>query len=124
MILIFGGAYQGKLDFARERFGEAKTVCTCAADGKLSGDADIIYGWHELVLGLIRAGVDPVSFTKERLPRIADKIVICDDISSGVVPVDPELRAWREAIGRCMGLLAGNSDEVWRVFCGIGTRIK
>jgi adenosyl cobinamide kinase/adenosyl cobinamide phosphate guanylyltransferase len=53
-----------------------------------------------------------------------DSIVICNDISCGVVPVDPVLRKWREAVGKSMSALSQNSDEVIRLFCGIPTRVK
>ena len=126
MIFIFGGAYQGKLDFALERFGSDKTVFRCPADGapEPDFDADIIYGYHELVLALIRAGLDPCEYTRSTLNTLDGKIVVCDDISSGVVPIDPEMRAWREAAGRCSAILAARSKSVYRVFCGIGTQIK
>jgi adenosyl cobinamide kinase/adenosyl cobinamide phosphate guanylyltransferase len=53
-----------------------------------------------------------------------DKVIISDDISSGVVPVDREMRQWREALGRSLAMLAEQADEVIRVFCGIASRIK
>jgi len=126
MIFIFGGAYQGKLDFALDSFGAEKTVFRCAADGAPEPDlkADIIYGYHELVLALLRAGIEPCEYTRSLLAALEDKMVICDDISSGVVPIDPEMRAWREAAGRCSAILAARSKGVYRVFCGIGTHIK
>jgi adenosyl cobinamide kinase/adenosyl cobinamide phosphate guanylyltransferase len=53
-----------------------------------------------------------------------DAIVICNDISSGVVPVDAVMRKWREAVGRTLAALSQKSDEVIRLFCGIPARIK
>ena len=46
------------------------------------------------------------------------------DTSQGVVPMDKDVRAAREASGRLLTYLAGEADEVHRVFCGIGKRIK
>ena len=40
------------------------------------------------------------------------------------VPVDRKERDFREACGRTLCLAAQLSDEVWRVICGIGERIK
>ena len=51
-------------------------------------------------------------------------IFIANDVSGGVVPMDPTLRAWREACGRMNLKLAKASDEVWRLFCGIPQRVK
>jgi adenosylcobinamide kinase/adenosylcobinamide-phosphate guanylyltransferase len=74
-ILILGGAYQGKREFA-------KTLDT------------------------------------------SDEIVIFEDIFCGVVPSDPETRALREKKAKELAALAKSADAVYRVFCGIGTRIK
>ena len=55
---------------------------------------------------------------------LTDKIIIMDDVSQGVVPIDTDRRAWREDVGRTMLWLAKEADEVHRVFCGLGQRIK
>ena len=124
MVLIFGGAYQGKLDFAKELSSGKNSVYRCPFEEIPDFSADIIDGYHAAVLALIRSGIDPCAYTSEHLGDFAQKVIICDDISSGVVPLDPEMRAWREAVGRCMGILSGNADSVYRVFCGIVTQIK
>ena len=57
--------------------------------------------------------------------QLAEKqVVIASEIGGGVVPVDPEQRAGREAAGRLGCLLAARADTVIRVFCGIPTVIK
>ena len=57
--------------------------------------------------------------------QLAEKqVVITSEIGGGVVPVDPEQRAQREAAGRLACLLAARADTVIRVFCGIPTVIK
>jgi len=124
MILIFGGAYQGKLDFARELAGEDKSIYRALPDEIPDFSAHIIDGFHNAVLALIRSGIDPCEYTLDNLSELSVKVIVCDDISSGVVPVDPEMRAWREAVGRCMGILSRNAGDIYRVFCGIGTKIK
>ena len=43
MILIFGGAYQGKLDYAKKNF-EIETVCDCSDGAAPDFTADAIYG--------------------------------------------------------------------------------
>lgn len=108
MILIIGGAYQGKGQYALEHYA----------------DRSIVADFHLLVLELLKNAKEPVAYIKEHLPDYSDKVIICDDISCGVVPVDPLMRKWREAVGRTLALLARESDEVVRVFCGIGTKLK
>ncbi len=53
-----------------------------------------------------------------------DKIIICEDISRGLVPMDKLERAWRETNGRVVNAVAAEADEVYTVFCGIESRIK
>ena len=49
----------------------------------------------------------------------ADKVLIICDVSQGVVPIDPQIRAFREANGR-LALSGREGKRVIRVFCGIG----
>ena len=124
MLLIIGGAYQGKLDYVKEVYPD-KTVFHCGAENPdIDLSADIINALHLAALAQIRAGTDPVLYLNDKLPELDNKIIICDDISCGVVPMDAEARLWRESVGRCLNLLAKRADEVVRVFCGIGSRIK
>jgi adenosylcobinamide kinase/adenosylcobinamide-phosphate guanylyltransferase len=41
-----------------------------------------------------------------------------------VVPTDPEARKLREEKAKELVALSKSADEVYRVFCGIGTKIK
>jgi adenosyl cobinamide kinase/adenosyl cobinamide phosphate guanylyltransferase len=124
MILIIGGAYQGKLDYASDKY-PGRSVFQCDIENpQMDLSADIINGLHLLVLAQIRKEMDAQLYLKERLPMLKGKIIICDDISCGVVPVDCEMRVWRETTGRCLNMLSNNADEVIRVFCGIGSKIK
>jgi adenosyl cobinamide kinase/adenosyl cobinamide phosphate guanylyltransferase len=122
MILIIGGAYQGKLQYVTENYAvDSRQVCNCDVTYPIVPDKKVLYHYEKLVLRLLENDIDPVNYTKEKLADFADKIIICDDISCGVVPVEPLMRKWREAVGRCMALLSKKSDRVIRVFCGIGT---
>jgi len=124
MILVIGGAYQGKLDYVLKNY-PGKSVFQCDAENPDMGlSADIINSLHLMVLAQTYAGRDSLKYLQEHLPGLSGKIIICDDISCGVVPIDPETRRWRETMGRCLIFLSGHADEVVRVFCGIGSRIK
>jgi len=124
MLLIIGGAYQGKLDYAVSRFPD-QAVFTC---DETSTDCDqealIIDRFHLLVLAQLRNNIDSMEWIEQNMPVLSDKTIIADDINSGVVPIDKEMRQWRELLGRSLGLLTRNADEVVRVFCGIPTRLK
>ena len=108
MILIIGGAYQGKTDYANEHYG-----------GK-----NIINNFHLLILEQVREGRDALKYVEHNLENYKEAVIICDDISGGIVPMDAVLRKWREDVGRCLVMLAGHSTCVIRVFCGIGTVLK
>jgi len=124
MILVIGGAYQGKLDYVMENY-PGKSIFQCKIDDPLLDlTADVINSLHLLVLAQIRDGKEPPEYLYNLLPQLKEKIIICDDISCGVVPIDPEMRRWREVAGRCLALLSKNADVVVRVFCGIGSRLK
>ena len=126
MILIFGGAYQGKLGYALERFGLTRDdVYICGEDDSaMPQDRRIISGLDKWIWALVRNGKDVSQEMRQFAQQGSGAIVICDDISCGVVPTDPQLREWREAVGRSLGVLAQGSDEVVRMFCSIPTRIK
>ena len=50
--------------------------------------------------------------------------IVCDEVGSGVVPMEKTDRLWRERVGRTCCDLAEKADTVVRVFCGIGQVIK
>ena len=52
------------------------------------------------------------------------EIVIATEVGGGVVPVDPEERAFREAAGRLACLLAERAETVVRVCCGLPQVLK
>ncbi len=131
MILVFGGAYQGKLDFVLQKFNlEESDVffadeCSAFDIEKISVNNNrVIYGFENLVFSAIKQKKDVDSWCDEIVDTLADKIVICRDISQGIVPLDKDERAWREAVGRCTVKLALKSDRVYRIFCGIPQLIK
>ena len=109
MVLIFGGVYQGKLAYAKKRFGDGKKI---------------INNVDREVLAWIESGENLPEKINEFINDNMDSVVICNDISCGVVPIDPLMRKWREEVGHFMSLLAENSDEVIRLYCGIPIRLK
>ena len=113
MILVIGGSAQGKLAFARENLEVA-----AFSDGVL-GKENAVYRLHEAMRnGVGKAELDAY------LARHPNAVIICDEVGCGIVPMDRAEREWREAVGRLCCYLAGRAEQVYRVFCGIGTRIK
>ena len=126
MILIIGGSYQGKLDFARERYGLTDDdihFCDETNDALDFSRRCIAY-IDRFALNRVRAGAEPADAFGTDPGLYNDMIFIANDISGGIVPMDASLRAWREACGRMNLKLAREADEVWRLFCGIPQCVK
>lgn len=109
MILIIGGAHQGKTAYATEHFGK---------------EAVIIDEYHLQIKKQLEEEKDPLSEVQHLLEENENCVIISNEVGYGLVPVDAFLRKYREAVGRVNCYLAGQADQVIRVICGIGTRIK
>ena len=126
MILIFGGAYQGKLSYALERFRLTEDDVYRCGDENIDAPENrkVIYEIDKWILALIKSNADTAEAARRFIDANVDAVVICNDISCGVVPVDPVMRKWREAVGRALAELSRASDEAVRLFCGIPMRVK
>ncbi|MEG0391863.1 MAG: bifunctional adenosylcobinamide kinase/adenosylcobinamide-phosphate guanylyltransferase [Anaerovoracaceae bacterium] len=121
MVLIFGGVYQGKLDYAKEHYGG--TVFDCRGT-TLNFEAKIINGLENFVRACVAEGMEAADYLAENRQKLADKVIICRDISQGIVPMEKEERAWREMTGRAMLYLGKEAEEVIRIFCGLAQQVK
>ena len=122
MELIIGGAYQGKRTYAEKTYGLTNgDIFTCAG-ASLQTSCRCVEHLERYTLACVRVGLDPAEATD--VGALEDKILICDDISCGVVPIDPIERAWREQTGRLLTKLSGRASHVVRVFCGLPLELK
>lgn len=125
MELIIGGAYQGKTEFAKGRFGLSDDdICVCDKDGSIDFDKKCISHIERYSYWCAQHGIEPAEHFFEHAKNLEHGVVISDDISCGVVPVGKTERAWREANGRLLIKLAENSEHVTRVFCKIPVVLK
>ena len=136
MHLIFGGAYQGKLDYAKERYGygdgdvyrctsfQQLAAAQCQAEVKLDYSFKVIDQLEAFILNCVRCRKEAKDILEMDRESWRDSVFICTDISSGIVPCDEEMRAWREMVGRTLMYLGKEADEVTRMFCGIPQKIK
>ena len=114
IILITGGAFQGKKEFAKERFPDIPVL----SDIHLLIREDLLNGMDE-------SGIKKDIFSKIKEGAIDGRIVvISDDIGYGIVPIDPFERSWREVTGRIVSEIAKESECFFRVTAGIEERIK
>ena len=120
MILIIGGAYQGKLDFAKETFGIADVdVYTCSA-GEIDFSKRCINKLEEFTAHCD----DPIGYFESHWEEWQDSILIMQDIFCGVVPMGAENRAWRQRTGKLAQYLSRGAKQVSRIFCGLEQRLK
>ena len=125
MVLIFGGAYQGKLEYALDNFNMTeKDVFHCKEEAALDLSCKVISNLENFVMGCVKEGKEAKDLLLEYVEALEDKIIIVTDISQGIVPMDPVQRNWREMVGRTMLYLGGRAEKVIRVFCGLGQEIK
>ena len=120
MILIIGGAYQGKLDFAKNTFGITDGDVFACAGPEIDFSKRCIYRIEEFAY----ACPDAIAYFQSHREEWKDSILICRDIFCGVVPTDAELRAWRQNTGKLCQYLAGEARQVIRIFCGLEQRLK
>lgn len=125
MILIFGGTYQGKTEYAKGHwdFNESD-IFYCEEKLSIDLSKKVIVGLEKFIFACTCSGSEAKDVLKAYDTPLTDKIFIVDDVSQGIVPMDPDRRAWREAVGRTLLWLGKEADEVHRVFCGLGQRLK
>ena len=139
MKLIIGGLAQGKLHYALQKEGNEQCIIF---DGVLPEEKEIQEAWkkpdseekmlvinhfHHVVkqeLAGKRTPEELEAYVMEFVEKHPEAILICDEIGNGIVPVDAFERTYREQTGRILIRLAQKADEVVRVLCGIGQRIK
>ena len=106
MILITGPLYAGKQDY----------ICRALGLSEEEFRSRAVRDVQELALT-----AEPEALAEE-LSR--HEIVIATEVGGGLVPVDAEDRAKREAAGRLSCLLAERADTVIRVCCGLPQLLK
>ena len=124
MKLVTGGAYQGKLAYAKTLYPDAEWT-----DGEVCPLQEItscraVNHFHLFVRRWLEAGRTKEELIDLILAENRGIIIACDEIGCGLVPVDAFERGYREVVGRICTVFAGEAERVDRVICGIGTRIK
>ena len=144
--LIIGGYAQGKLDFAlstyhlpnhrvwdgvlpdkasfQEKEGNGILPDNTSFQENAEDGIFIINHFHLWVKNRMLEGGCPEEEIFFFLEHCKDCIIISDEIGNGIVPIDPLERDYRERVGRILIQLAQKAEEVWRVMCGIGQKIK
>ena len=120
MELIIGGACQGKKEYAISHFGlKDSEIFTCTEDEDLNLTArciDHLERYLRRCTAEDREPAAPEAFRK-------DAVLICEDITCGIVPINALDRKWRELTGRYLQRLTGAGADVTRVFCGFAQKL-
>lgn len=124
MKLLIGGAYQGKRDFAKTAFSLSEDdIFTCAGT-QIDFSKPCIDALEEYVLACVQCGAEPLEYLKANRQLWQDSVLICQDIFCGVVPIDAQMRQWRQETGRVCQYLSREAEQVSRIFCGLEQRLK
>ncbi|MDR2338734.1 MAG: bifunctional adenosylcobinamide kinase/adenosylcobinamide-phosphate guanylyltransferase [Deltaproteobacteria bacterium] len=106
------------------------------AISSLEGDSPVLMDcvtlWFSNLLCESQDEFLPVGFFSDRVKRLlaaireykGPVIVVSNELGSGMVPMDPMSRDYRDAIGVAHQLLAGEAQAVYLVVAGIPVRIK
>ena len=117
--LVIAGAGQGALDYVQRTYGVGpEALHHCRDDAPPDFSARYICGLEHYVRYCLETGQTP------RLGFDPAAVLVCGDLFCGVVPVDPALRAWREATGHYLARLSSQAARVTRVFAGLPQRLK
>ena len=127
MKLVIGGTAQGKLEYVLLKHDVQKSMVwdgVLPNDRELNGNIVIINHLHQWIKNCMVSGGCPEDEIMSFLDCNEDCIIICDEIGNGIVPIDPFEREYRERTGRILVQLAMRAEEVERIICGIGQKIK
>lgn len=126
MIMITGGAFQGKREYAKKRFGffdeDILNGGNCELEAVLT--AKCVTDYQLAVKHLLEENADPEEFTRRLCRENSGAVIIINEIGGGIIPLEKSERIWREETGRSGCIIAENSCEVIRLVCGIPTKIK
>ena len=124
MHIIIGGKYMGKLAYAKALYGDVSVCDLSVEEPESMFSARVIANLQDGARSILKRGERAVDFFEGNLSRIDDKILIGDEIGSGIVPADPFERLWRDETGFLYQFLAARAELVDRVWAGIPCRLK
>ncbi len=124
MKLIIGGAYQGKLSYAVEKYGFSQEELCDLASGFPAKEYSCYYHLEALTMRAAKEGLSADEIIKRLVPYMENAVIISREIGCGIVPIDPGYRLYREIHGMVLGRLATEASSVARVFCGLAKELK
>lgn len=124
MIVVFGGSHQGKTDFAKRLFSLTDEDIYECSGTEADFSRRCISHIERIVLARLEEDLGVFDWFDSHMEDFRGKIVICDDICCGVVPIEKLLRLYRDNVGKQMQIFCREADEVYRVYAGLGEKLK
>lgn len=113
MILVIGARASGKRAYVESLGYTAEQI----ADGVLD-DSPVLYNLQDITMA------DPEGAPALLEGLLQKEVVVCDEVGSGVIPMEKARRLGREATGRLCCQLAKEAARVVRLVAGIPTVLK
>ena len=76
------------------------------------------------VKNLLLKNINTLKFFETKLKILKNAVLIGDEISGGVIPIEKFERQWRDETGKLYQFLAHEADIVDRIFAGLALRLK
>ena len=124
MRMIIGGAFQGKMEYAKKEYPGIRWVDGAACSEEELLQCEGVYHFHLYIRKSMEKYEEMRLFADRIIRENPQIVIITDEIGYGLVPIDAFERRYREETGRICTRLAAFSERVDRVVCGIGLPIK
>lgn len=123
-MLVFGGAFNGKLKYVKDKYSlKDEEIYYCKSD-EINFEKKVISGFHIFIREMLLNNKDSIKYIEENKELLKEKILIADDINSGIVPIDKFDRKWRDINGKALQILSKENNKVIRVFFGLEMVLK
>lgn len=113
MILVVGGRGAGKRRYVEELGYSENEIAEAVLD-----ERPVLADLHVFLRGTEDVGEEVLEAILRK------KVVMCNEVGCGIVPMDAAERAWRDRVGRTCALLAARAERVMRICCGIPVCLK
>ncbi len=123
-MLVLGGAFNGKLKYVKDKYSlKDEEIYYCKSD-EINLEKKVISGFHIFIREMLINNKDAIKYIEENKELLKEKILIADDINSGIVPIDKFDRKWRDVNGKALQILSKENTKVIRVFLGLEMVLK
>jgi len=124
MIFVFGGIYQGKLDYVKENYEVTQIIDCKNLEPQSFSEGTVLSNFEYFINTMLEKDIDPVKYIKDNINKFKEIIIIGNEIGLGVVPMKKEDRILRDNVGFIYQILSKEAKSVVRVWNGLPMRIK